>query len=66
MYRRRRFKQSVSLKDRLAAFAEEARGKAAELPAGSERDELLKKARQADTAAHVHDWANSRELQPPT
>jgi hypothetical protein len=26
---------------------------------------LLKKARQADTAAHVDDWANSRGLRPP-
>jgi hypothetical protein len=66
MRRRRRVKQSVPLKDRLAAFAEEARAKASSLPPGAERDELLKKARQADTAYHVEKWANSLALQPPT
>jgi hypothetical protein len=55
----------ASLKDRLAVFAEEARGKAAQLAPGPERDDLLKKARQADTAAHLDDWANSPGLRPP-
>jgi hypothetical protein len=64
MLKRRRFKQTTSLKDRLTAFAEEARARA-RFVMGPERDELLKKARRADTAAHIHDWANSRELQPP-
>ena len=53
------------LKDRLAAFAEEVRGKAAQLQPGPERDDLLKKARQADTAAHLNEWANSPGLRPP-
>jgi hypothetical protein len=61
---RRRFKQTTSLKDRLTAFAEEARARARSVN-GPERDELLKKARRADTAAHINDWANSAELQPP-
>jgi hypothetical protein len=61
---RRRFKQTTSLKDRLNAFADEARARARSVN-GPERDELLKKARRADTAAHINDWANSRELQPP-
>jgi hypothetical protein len=61
---RRRFVQTVSLKDRLTAFAEEARRKA-KYVIGHERDELLKKARLADTAAHIDDWANSPGLQPP-
>jgi hypothetical protein len=62
---RRRFKQTVSLKDRLALFAEEVRRKALELRPGPEQDALLKKARQADTAAHLNDWANSPGLRPP-
>ena len=61
---RRRFKQTTSLKDRLIAFAADARDKANSLT-GSERDLLLKKARQADTAAHLDEWANSPGLQPP-
>jgi len=65
MQRRRRNKQTVSLKDRLASFAKEATDKASHLPAGPERDELLKKARRADTASHIDEWANSSGLQSP-
>jgi hypothetical protein len=65
MTERRRFQQTISFKDRLVAFAQEARQKAKLLQAGVERDELLRKARRADTAAHIDDWANSPELQPP-
>lgn len=62
---RRRFKQTVSLKDRLEAFAKEAIEKASHLPSGAAKDELLKKARRADTAAHLDQWARSGPLQPP-
>lgn len=65
MQRRRRFEQTHSLKDRLASFAKQALDKASHLPSGPERDELLKKARRADTAAHIDEWANSPGLQPP-
>ena len=65
MQRRRRFKQTVSLQDRLASFSKEARSRANTLPPGPERDGLLKKARQADTASHLDDWVNSPGLQPP-
>jgi hypothetical protein len=65
MQRRRRDKQTVSLKDRLASFAKEAIDKAKHLPSGPERDELLKKVRRADTASHIDEWANSPGLQPP-
>ena len=66
MLRRRRFKQTESLQDRLAAFAKDARDKAAALPAGPERDELLKRARQAETASHIDEWVNSPGLQAPS
>ena len=62
--RRSRFKPSLSLKDRLASFAEEVRAKAARLPPGTEKDDLLRRAGKADTAARLDDWANSSE-QPP-
>lgn len=61
---RRRFQQTLSLKDRLAAFAEKAREQA-QSATGPEREELIKKARQADTAAHIDEWASSPGLQPP-
>ena len=63
---RRRFKQAQSLRDRLATWADGLRQQADQLPEGPERDALLKKLRQADTAAHMEDWANSSGLQPPT
>ncbi|MHC2336807.1 hypothetical protein [Bradyrhizobium sp. USDA 4454] len=63
--KRRRFTQTESLQQRLAAFAEAARAEAAKLAPGAERDALLKKARQADTASHLDDWAASKGLQAP-
>jgi hypothetical protein len=62
---RHRFKQITSLKDRLASFAEEVRKKASRLGPGPEQTALLRKARLADTAAHLEDWVNSPGLQPP-
>jgi hypothetical protein len=65
MTKRRHFKQAESFQDRLTAFAEDVRAEAAKLPPSAERDDLLRKARQAETASHLDDWANSPGLQPP-
>ena len=65
MLKRCRFKQTISLQDRLAAFARESREKAARLPRGFARDDVLKKARQADIASRLDDWADSPGLQSP-
>jgi hypothetical protein len=62
MFSQRRFQESPSLKDRLALFAKATREKADLLPVGRERDELLMKASQADTASHLNDWINLRGL----
>ena len=45
--------------------AEQAREQAKALPPGSQQDALLKKARQADTEAHIDDWLNSPGLKQP-
>lgn len=66
MNERRRFRPFLSLQDRLAAWARQVREQAAKLPPGPERDALLKKASQADTASRLDQWANSSGLQPPT
>ena len=63
--KRRSFKQTTSLQDRLVSLAKETRDRASRLQPGVEKDTLLRKARQADTAAHLDDWANSSELRPP-
>lgn len=65
MIQRRRFKQKLSLRDRLACFARAAREKASLLPPGAERQELLRKARQADSTAHFDEWCTYPRLQPP-
>ncbi len=46
--------------------AEAFTAEAAKLPHGKERDELLRKARQLETASHMNEWLSSPELKPPT
>jgi hypothetical protein len=65
LIRRRPLKQTTSLSEKPSVSAKELRDRAARLPYGPERDALLRKARQAETAAHLDDWANSAGLQPP-
>jgi hypothetical protein len=65
MLRRRRSKHQFPLQDRIVRWAKELRAQAAELPPGPDRDMLLEKVQQAETALHLEDWANSPELQPP-
>jgi hypothetical protein len=62
---RRRFKNVLSFPDRLANEAVRLREEAEALPHGPERDALLKKARQADTASHMDEWLSSPGLRPP-
>jgi hypothetical protein len=61
MIRRRRFKQTTSLQDRLVVDARKSREQARELPPGKERDTLLEKARQDETVAG---WFTSSGPQP--
>jgi hypothetical protein len=53
------------LGERLADEAKRCRAQASELPPGEKRSALLKKARQADTAAHINEWISSPGLKPP-
>ena len=62
---RRQFKSTLTFPDRLKNFSDELKAKAAELRPGPERDALLKRVRQAETASHIDEWANSPGLQPP-
>jgi len=65
LQRRQRIRQSVSLQDRLRVFADDIRTRAAELSPGVLKDDMLRKARQADTACHLEEWVNSSGLQAP-
>ncbi len=63
--RRSRVKQTTSFKERLATFARELREEARTLPPGPQRDDLLKRASRADTAAHLAEWAGSPDYSRP-
>ena len=62
---RRLIQQTSSLGQRLAEEAAGLRKEARGVPPGIKREQLLRRARQADTASHINEWLNSRELQPP-
>jgi hypothetical protein len=65
MQKRRRFKHTTSLQDRLAEFTEGERAKAESIPERANEYELRKKIRQAETAANIDKWASSPGLRPP-
>ncbi len=48
------------------AIADIARDEAQRLPPGNDRDALLTKARQLDTASHINEWLSSPGLRSPT
>jgi hypothetical protein len=62
---RRRFKHVMSFPDDLTEEAERLRAEAEKLPPGMERHDLERKARQAETAAHIDEWLKSPGLRPP-
>jgi hypothetical protein len=64
MHKRRRFKQSEALKDRLTAFAKEARERAARLPQGAEKDDLQRKVHKTDAAIFFDELLNAPNPQP--
>ena len=62
---RRRFKQTQSLEERLSEEAKRLREEAKSLPPGAVREEMIRKARQAETASRMNEWLTSPGLQPP-
>jgi hypothetical protein len=61
-----RFKQSKPLNERLLLEAQSLREQARLLTIGPVRDAALKKARQAEAAAHMDDWLSSPGLRSPS
>ena len=59
-------KPIADFQESLAREAVELRTQANCAPQGAERDELLRRARQCETAARASAWANSSGLQPPS
>ncbi len=62
---RRRIKHTASFEERLAQEALRLREQAKSLPPGMERDQLIRRARQAETACRMNRWLTSPGLQPP-
>jgi hypothetical protein len=62
---RRRFKQTQSLEERLSEQAKRLRAEAKLLPPGAVRDEMIRKARQAETGSRINEWLTSPGLRPP-
>jgi hypothetical protein len=58
--------KKLSLEEKLHEQAEAFRREAEKLPHGKEREELLRKARQLETASHINEWVSSPGLSPPT
>jgi hypothetical protein len=62
---RRHFKQDTPLDQRLEDHAKRLRAEARGTPPGVKRNDLIRRARQAETAAHLGGWLLSPGLQPP-
>ena len=54
-----------TFEDRIAAEKSRLEAKAANLPLGAQKDALLKKIEQLETASHINKWLSSPGLQPP-
>jgi hypothetical protein len=63
--RRRRFKQTTTLADRLAQEAGRLRERAKRLPPGTEQTELWRKVRQTETALRIDAWLSSPQSETP-
>jgi hypothetical protein len=66
MQQRRRFKTIDPLDKRLSVQAERLRKEARGTPPGVERDRLIRRARQAETASRMTQWLSSPGLKAPT
>lgn len=66
MQTRRRIKHTATFEERLAEEAKRFRKAAEQLPPGTERELLIRRARQAETASHMNDWLRSPGLKAPT
>jgi len=65
MAERQRFKQCLSLSDRLKIFSDQLKAEASRLRPSPEREALLQRARTVDNASNINEWARSPGLRPP-
>jgi hypothetical protein len=66
MSKRRRVKPALSFFDRLKMEAQRLRQEAENKPPGPDRDELMTKVRQVESALRIANWVSSPGLKSPT
>jgi hypothetical protein len=57
--------RKITIEEKWRQQSAAAKDEAQNLPRGRERDALLKKARQLQTASQMNQWLSSPELKPP-
>ena len=57
--------RKITIEEKWHQLSEAARSEAQKLPHGKERDALVRKARQLETASQINQWLSSPELRPP-
>jgi hypothetical protein len=62
---RLRIKQEATFAERLASEARRLKDLASKTAAGPDRDLILRKVSQVETALHIDEWTTSPGLQPP-
>ena len=62
---RRHFTQTAPLEQSMAEQANRLRKEARGTPPGVRRDDLMRRARQIETASHINEWLSSPGLQQP-
>lgn len=57
--------RKITIEQKWRQQSEAAKNDAEKLPYGKQREALLRKARQLETASQINQWLSSPELQPP-
>jgi hypothetical protein len=57
--------REITIEEKWHQESEASKIEAIELPHGKERDALVRKARQVETASQINQWLSSPELKPP-
>jgi hypothetical protein len=57
--------RKITIEEKWHQESEAVKNEAQKLPHGKERDALVRKARQLETASQMNQWLSSPELKPP-
>jgi hypothetical protein len=57
--------RKMTLEQKWHQQSEAAKSEAEKLPHGKEREALVRRARQLETASQMNEWLSSAELRPP-